>query len=123
MSDINYIKCGYDSFPVVTGIDPEEKQAVSLDYSGLALEDEVIRKWFHENSNNCLHSDFPFIPVNHHSRYSHSDRLVRRIWISRTCTESAGTSVAFQVRASDNHSSMGARSDTLISPCVAWTEY
>ncbi len=34
------------------------------------------------------------------------------------CTEPAGTSVAFQVRASDNSSSMGAWSDTLAGPCT-----
>ena len=34
-----------------------------------------------------------------------------------TCSEPSGTSVAFQVRASDNSSSMGPWSDTLIIPC------
>jgi len=34
------------------------------------------------------------------------------------CTEPSGTSVAFQVRASDNSSSMGAWSDTLSAPCT-----
>ena len=34
------------------------------------------------------------------------------------CTEPSGTSVAFQVRASDNSSSMGAWSDTLTAPCT-----
>ena len=34
------------------------------------------------------------------------------------CTEPAGTSVAFQVRASDNSSSMGTWSDTLTGPCT-----
>ena len=38
--------------------------------------------------------------------------------IDWTCTESSGTSVAFQVRASDNSSSMGAWSDTLSGPCT-----
>jgi len=38
--------------------------------------------------------------------------------IDWTCTESSGTSVAFQVRASDNSSSMGAWSDTLTGPCT-----
>lgn len=37
------------------------------------------------------------------------------IW---TCTEPSGTSVALQVRASDNSSSMGAWSDTLAAPCI-----
>ncbi len=37
------------------------------------------------------------------------------LWV---CTEPAGTSVAFQVRASDNSSSMGAWSDTLTGPCT-----
>jgi len=41
------------------------------------------------------------------------------IWlnISWTSTVPAGTSVSFQVRASDDSSSMGAWSDTLLSPC------
>jgi len=38
--------------------------------------------------------------------------------IDWTCTEPAGTSVALQVRASDNSSSMGAWSDTLTAPCT-----
>ena len=38
--------------------------------------------------------------------------------IDWTCTEPAGTSVAVQVRASDNSSSMGAWSDTLTAPCT-----
>jgi len=37
--------------------------------------------------------------------------------IDWTCTETSGTGVAFQVRASDNSSSMGAWSDTLSGPC------
>ncbi len=38
--------------------------------------------------------------------------------IDWTCTEPSGTSVALQVRASNNSSSMGAWSDTLTSPCT-----
>jgi len=38
--------------------------------------------------------------------------------IDWTCTEPAGTSVAVQVRASNNSSSMGAWSDTLTAPCT-----
>jgi len=37
------------------------------------------------------------------------------LWV---CTEPAGTSVAFQVRASNNSSIMGAWSDTLTAPCT-----
>ncbi len=37
--------------------------------------------------------------------------------IDWTCTEPVGTGVAFQVRASDNSSSMGEWSDTLLAPC------
>jgi hypothetical protein len=38
--------------------------------------------------------------------------------IDWTCTEPAGTGVAFQVRASDNSSNMGEWSDTLTAPCT-----
>ena len=38
--------------------------------------------------------------------------------IGWTCTEPSGTSVALQVRASDNSSSMGSWSDTLTVPCT-----
>jgi len=38
--------------------------------------------------------------------------------IDWTCAEPSGTSVSFQVRASDNSSSMGAWSDTLSGPCT-----
>ncbi len=38
--------------------------------------------------------------------------------IDWACTEPSGTSVALQVRASDNSSSMGAWSDTLTAPCT-----
>ena len=38
--------------------------------------------------------------------------------IGWTCNEPSGTGVSFQVRASDNSSSMGAWSDTLTAPCT-----